>query len=348
VQSLVTGTDLVDLGEMIRRLVLDHGFEGIDRSSTWDCKVLQSRSTGSSAKLFVVKLSRGGKAGPTILAKCYPPPVRPSEVWNEFRGMSITYRGLSGSNIFGVPKPLACFPERGVLLMERCHGRSFKDLLFGPLRFSRWFADEDGFSKIRHGVQQTASLLLAYQDIQLGGEFEPSLPQILRRYASSARDYLHLCSQVGIPNSLIREGEKVVSTAFLDGPAVGLVSLQHSDFAPWNLLVGNRLFLLDFQGFSQGLLEYDLTFFETALTLLLRYRWVNPDRINIIKETFLDAYRSRRSVSDHLLRALRIAHLAYFCSVIVCDEGVGWGKAAYLVPPVPFFRRAIENALGSH
>jgi Ser/Thr protein kinase RdoA (MazF antagonist) len=262
-------------------------------------------------------------------------------------GMGMVHRHWIDSGEFAAPTPLACFPGEGLILMGYCPGESLKPLLFKPLRFSRWSASEDAFKKLEKHLAQIARLLSSFQQIKREEQPDLSPRRVLRRYETAARSDLRLSREMGLPGSLIERGNETLGKVLREETDGVALCFQHSDFAPWNLLIGERIFLLDFQCFTPGAPEYDLSFFLAALTLLLRYRWVDPLRVLSLKEAFLRRYRSHGSFSESLFRALQIAHLAYFFRVIASRDPVFWWKRIYIERPVPFFRRALEEVMSS-
>ncbi len=332
-------------------------------SPEWSFKLAPLEAEGeNAAKYLATFFSKEGKLRRTVFLKQYHhPQIDRAAVENEFCGIQITQRAFQPTERFRVPQPYSCLPDEKILFMEYCPSVSLKKGLFRPLRFSRFYiSDRDRKGLLGH-MAESGRLLSHFQRIPVDrhpAAEKATAEGIILRYEKQLLRHLRICQKAGFPEGLVRRIQRAVFDRLESQSPFPSMTLQHSDFAPWNLMIGDRhLYLADFQNFTTGFSSYDAAFFHCALDLLFRYRTIDRALLSQMQSVFLEAYLNGRGEagSDRgrgtalaqalpLFEVFRLMHMTYFAQSIFCSPPGSFYQSLYAAP----FRRFLVDWFHQH
>ena len=295
-------------------------------SQEWSFDLRPVEAEGENAtKYLAAFFSKSGAPQKKVFVKQYHhPEIGRRTVENEFQGLLIAHRAFKDAGAFRAPQPYSRLLDEKIIFMEHCPSFNLKKRLFDSLRFSRFVFSKEEKEAISRKIMEAAALLASFQNIPAAShptDKNETAEGALFRYQRQFIGHLEHCRQVGFPEALLRRIESYVlknlrtasRASFYLNPSLSEVVLQHSDFAPWNLLVGEKhLYLTDFQNFTVGLSCYDLAFFYTALGLLGRYRTLNRSFLSRLQSLFLETFMERRGRPLSLFKTFQIMHMLYF------------------------------------
>lgn len=332
-------------------------------SPEWSFNVVPIEAEGeNAAKYLATFFSKEGEAQRTVFVKQYHhPQIDGAVVENEFCGIQITHQAFQSTDRFRAPQPYSCRLGEKILFMEFCPSVSLKKVLFRPLRFSRFFLPGRDRERLLEYMIEAGRLLAQFQQIPVqhhpaGGK--ETAEGIVLRYEKQLLRHLGICRKGGFPEALIQRIQSAVFHRFESRSSFLPIVLQHSDFAPWNLMVGDRhLYLADFQNVTPGFPAFDLAFFYSALDLLYRYRTLNGAFLSRMQSVLVDAYlngheeaRFFRSGGGEakealpLFEAFRLMHMTYFAQSTFCFSPGSYYQSLYAVP----FRRFLIDWFHQH
>jgi|GEM_PF-2489533 len=307
---------------------------------------------GSASKYRVTFFSKEGRPQRMIFLKQYRhPQIDAGVVENEFGGMQVAEQAFRATERFRVPRPFSYRKDEKVLFMEHCPSISLKAALFRPLLASRFFISNRDREKLKRYVVETGRLLSCFQRIPahlLQGEGEAT-EEVVLRYQRQLLRSLQICRKAGFPEASVQRIQSVVLNRLERQSSFPPIILQHSDFAPWNVMVGDRyLYLSDFQQVTAGFAAYDAAFFYSALELLFRYRTIDRVLLSQMQSAFLESYldgggetgfdrggEMERERRLPLFEAFRLMHMVHFAQAILSPPAGGFYQSLCAVP----FRR---------
>jgi aminoglycoside phosphotransferase (APT) family kinase protein len=341
----VRRADLDELVEWFRRR---HGDAlGVSRGSPYDVVALSRRR--DTSQRFRVRFARAAPAlRHGVLLKLYGPERGPVDVEHELRGMRLVHAALGGP--FRVPTPYACCAEQRALFAEYCPTVPLARALFSRLRWSR-LPVTAGARRFLLGLAAAAGQLLAQlhgiPTSGLEGAAETTPSQVADRYEAQLRRVLQRSAACGIPGFLARAvGEAAFARLATARDEHARLVFQHNDFLAANLLYApGVVYVTDFHTWRLGHHEYDVSWFDTALCGLGRYRIVDPVLLSELRAAFLEQAGARGTAADAArLQGLRAVHALHFACVLL--EG-RWPahELAYLPRPR---RRHVEAWLRDH
>jgi len=332
-------------------------------SPEWTFNIAPIEAEGENASKYLATFfSKEGKPQRVVFVKQYHhPQIDSSMVENEYCGIQITFQAFQATDRFRAPQPYSCRLVEKILFMEYCPSTSLKKVLFRPLRFSRVFLSGRDRERLLEYMIETGRLLAHFQRIPVYlhplAERETA-EGIVLRYEKQLLRHLGICRKAGFPEGLIQRIQSAVFHRLESQSSFSPIVLQHSDFAPWNVMIGDRhLYLTDFQNFTPGFSSFDLAFFYSALDLLYRYRTVDGAFLSQMQSALIDAYlngheeagsfRERgREVKEALplFEAFRLMHMTYFAQSVFCSSPGSYYQSLYAVP----FRRFLIDWFHQH
>jgi len=314
---------IFQLQSLVAREQQNH-WERFGFSPDWSFKILPIAEEGENAEKFIVTFfSKGGKREKSVFLKRYlHPQIDRSTVENEFQGLRLTYEAFKETDRFRAPRPYGRLPEEKILFMEHYPSASLKRVLFRPLRLSRFFLSDGSKESLLRKVADAGRLLALFQQIPVSvhptDERETS-EGILLRYEKQFLHHLRACQEAGLPDGLLQKIQKYVLGRMQTRLNAPVKVLQHSDFAPWNLMVSKEeLCLTDFQNFTIGFSYFDAAFFYSSLDLIFRYRTIDRSFLSHLQSRFLEMFLESASTGSHredslyFFKMFRLMHMVYF------------------------------------
>ena len=306
---------------------------------------------GDTSQRHCIRFARESGAGSRlVLLKRYGPEHGTADVASELCALRLAHTTLGTEGASRAPAPYACHPEERALFMEYCPGLPLSQALFGALRWSRVASTSSGRARLLELAGAAGDLLRRLRGArveELGSPAARTSAEILRGYDARLRGLLDQWEVLGLPAGLARRvGEYVAQRLDASAEDKGAIVFQHSDFGPWNLLLGPRaLYATDFQTSRPGLAEYDAAFFATALDSLLCYRTVDPALVGAMRSEFLRrASALGTALTDRpRFQAFRAMHGVYLAVTllerrVLLHERLYWPR-----PRVPFVVDWLES-----
>jgi Ser/Thr protein kinase RdoA (MazF antagonist) len=178
---------------------------------------------------------------------------------------------------------------------------------------------------VRQCSEASGQLLAELQEVALRPHWPvPSRLDILARYEWTMKKRLARL-EGRIDAALIVELREAFSSMGLKNLDIGEPVGQHSDFGPWNVLVGRGgdLHLVDLHNFRAGWPEYDLAYFYVALDSMTRFRSINLTTLWEARRAFLRGYLRRADSlpSGTAFRSFCIMHAVYFAGILLSGPG---------------------------
>jgi aminoglycoside phosphotransferase (APT) family kinase protein len=290
------------------------------------------------------------------------------DVANEFKGLRIAHDAFGSTGCFRAPEPYTYDVGERTIVMEYCPSVTLDRMLFRHVRWSGVLCSAAQRQDCLRAASQVGELLRRFQSIppRVGGP-EDALQRSLAGYRDHFLGSLTRCKSLGVSGSDLARVRTYVCDRLCMPPNRPEVVLQHTDFGPWNLLLGEGcLYVVDFHNFGAGFPAYDAAYFHTALGLWRRFRTVSPALIDEAQSAFLkallvgpdsqtaagssatDAGTGMASMAMPMFRALSAIHMSYFASIIL-SRRIRTRELAYL--PVSrlgfvqeWFRTQLEDA----
>lgn len=322
--------------ELIERVVGSGNVAGVGRSRAFEARRVDS--PGDTSRRWIVHFpSSGGESAQYLFVKQYSPASRfRQDVGNEFNGLRLAYDAFGSRGLFRVPRPYACDVDQQAIVMEYCPAVTLSRVLFHCVRWSALQYSAARREQCLLYAGRVGQLLRRFQSIsRWAGEFsrEDGLRRALSRYREHFLRSMSGCKVLGEAD-LARMHAYVCDRLQMPCDAPELV-VQHADFGPWNVLLGEGcLYLVDFHNVDGGFAVYDVAYFHTALDLWGRFRSVDPEAIRAAQSAFLEGCL-RESDTSHggcsaanpgtgvgtimtpLFQALSMIHMTYFASIVL-------------------------------
>lgn len=338
---------------------------GLGFSPEWSFTLAPLEADGENASKYLATFfSKDEKPQRKVFLKQYHhPQIDGAAVENEFCGIQITHQAFQSTDRFRVPQPYSRRLGEKILFMEYCPSASLKKVLFRGLRFSRLLFLGRERERLLEYMIEAGRLLSHFQRIPVrrhpaGGT--ATAEGIVLRYEKQLLRHLGICRKGGFPEDLIQRIQSAVFHRLESQSHFPPIVLQHSDFAPWNLMVGDRhLYLTDFQNFTPGFAAFDLAFFYCSLDLLYRYRTVDGALLSRMQSVLVDAHLNGHEAAGFpemkrplpLFEAFRLMHMTYFAQSIFCLPAGSYYQSLYAVPfrrfLIEWFQQHLEGEEGS-
>lgn len=319
-------------------------------SAEWTFELSAMEDEGENAKKYIATFfSRDGRLQKKVFIKQYLlPQFDRSIIENEFLGLQMIHETFRSTGTFGTPCPYSCLLDEKIIFMEYLPLPNLKRVLFGSLRFSRFVSSAEEKKRLFKMVSEAGRILAVLQNIppglhSNGGRETPE--GILLRYEKLFLGNLRFCRESGLSEGLLYTFQESVLAGMHAGSERPPIVLQHTDFAPWNLLVGERaLYLIDFQNLMTGFPHYDLLFFYTALELFGRYRTLDRSLLIDLQSAFLEAFLETAGAfrgavrpsslprRDPLFKIFHLIQIAYFAQSMLRNRQGSLYEAFYAVP----------------
>lgn len=302
-------------------------------SPEWSFQVFPVAEEGENAEKYIVTFfSKGGALEKRVFLKRYlHPQIDRSTVENEFQGLRLTHEVFKETGRFRVPQPYGRLLDEKIIFMEHYPSMSLKRALFRPLRLSRFFLSEESKEALSRKVDDAARMLALFQQIPISvhpTDERETAEGILLRYEKQFLNHLRACHEVGLPEGLLRKIQKYILEWMQARQNLPSRVLQHSDFAPWNLMVSKEeLCLTDFQNFTIGFSDFDAAFFYSSFDLLFRYKTVDRSFVSQLQSLFLESFleasglQTPKEDSLYFFKMFRLMHMVYFSqSMLRCSN----------------------------
>jgi hypothetical protein len=212
-----------------------------------------------------------------------------ADVDTEFRALAILHNEWRNRPDFQVPRPLVCDPALRCIVMDYSPG------VLMPRRLLRWLLSARAAGRSGLHVARTAgAMLAALQHVRI--ECVPRGPSTVpadARYRRALALRPERAARAGVPATLLAAAERVIDVDQL--LCETRLVTQHSDFAPWNIIIDRNYCatLVDLHNLTDGVAEYDLAYFATALDLYRRFGAVRDSRVAALKSAFLEGYHEK-------------------------------------------------------
>jgi len=255
------------------------------RDSTVALLIVPNGSAPGEVAFKVHKAFAGQSAPPADRAR------RELEVLRRLHG---AFAGESG---MGVPRPLLVADD--AVIMEACAGIP----LDGMAREVRWRDARASRTTLGPSVNRAGAWLRVFQ--RATTRAQPAADR-LDRLLTAARADLRACPDAGV-RAAVKELERRIDDVAREArPALGPVVGRHGDFRPGNVLVDeDRVRVIDFEGFGEGLPAEDVADFLLQLELL--HGWPGLARAAAcLRAAFLEGY-GRDRLDPRLYRLCRLA-----------------------------------------
>jgi colanic acid/amylovoran biosynthesis glycosyltransferase len=257
-----------------------------------DSSVAEVITAGERPRELIVKKQKG-RSG-----ESRPPVERALHEFNVMERLHALLPESDNGVSYAVPRPLQLNQLHAALVMERAHGASLEDLilqlrgsaperLIEPVRYAgAWLREmQQATSREADGSDRLASLLdESLHDLELAAAADPRLR--LQRPAIERK--LH-----GIADHVASNPPSLVGT--------------HGDYWPGNLFASeNRVEVIDFEGFGEGLPLEDVAYFMVHLELYFS-RPVVRRQLTRLSTAFIEEYGNGQRVDDELLKLMTAA-----------------------------------------
>jgi hypothetical protein len=318
------------------------GSAGVARLGLEPSRPFQARRVdrpGDTSRRWIIYFFPvGGEPAQQLFVKQYSATSQfRQDVANEFEGLRVAHDAFGSSGFFRAPEPYTHDAGQQTIVMEYCPSVTVDRVLFHRVRWSRVLhsaAQRQGCLRV---VAQVGELLRRFQSIPPRvGVREDVLQRSLAGYRDHFLGSLARCKALGLSDSDLAGVRTYVWDRLCMPPNNPDVVVQHTDFGPWNLLLGEGcLYVVDFHNFGHGCPGYDAAYFHTALGLWGRFNTVCPVFIREAQATFLRAFLAgtgphtsaggaaaatgtgRGSIAMPMFRALSAIHMSYFASIIL-------------------------------
>jgi len=218
-----------------------------------------------------------------------------------------------------VPRPIVVVPDMESYVMDFVEGH----FLLEEHRHARYFSSRKGFDMLLQHYFYCGKWLRHFQEftgVRTAG------PEALAGILQRCEHRLRLIEESG--DSRCPKGLRLTVTVLLDkqlsqlsGKAV-LISGRHSDFGPWNILVGPRgITVLDFLGYQDDPIAVDLLKMLMNFENQKRYLANSVRRITLLQKSFLEGFGLLPSVPEPVLVICETLHRV--CSVWACVSTKG-------------------------
>ncbi|HVR70440.1 MAG TPA: glycosyltransferase [Vicinamibacteria bacterium] len=286
--------DLVPADENVLDAVAAAGWPGFSTHAIGVRRVHEGRDStaaellvpnGTGPREVVLKLHRD------FAGQSSPPPERTR---HEFETLCRLQDVFAGKRGLGVPRPLHLHAEHATLVLDACAGVP----LDGLLREARWKGEATCRDAVA-AVGRTGEWLRLLHGST--ARDEPGA-RAVEDVAAGARADLAACI-TGLPPAVAgRLAHRVAILADEARPWPPMLVGRHGDFWPGNVYVTReRVQVIDFEGFGEGLAAEDVARFLVQIDLFYAYPGLAATRA-ALRAAFLDGYgRERVEASSYAL-----------------------------------------------
>lgn len=328
--SRVSRASEVFPGPFIRRMLQESAgrdSSGLEGPRPFHCRRVDRPGDTSRRWVVTFPAFQGASARRLLVKQYRGDPSFRHDVANEFRGLSVANKAFGGDPCVAAPRPYAYDPDENAIVMEYCAADTLSRRLFHGLRWSAWIHTASQRRDVREYAAKAGLLLRRLQAIppgeDVGARPEDALRRALVRYEEHFERSVAHCERQQVPAEQLARIRAYVSDTLRVPPEPTLV-VQHSDFGPWNLLLGEgRVYAVDFHDFGHGVPAYDASYFHTALELWTRYRTVDRAAVDEAQGAFAAALAGGPTTSAPpwpLFDVLSVIHKTYLGSVILSQR----------------------------
>lgn len=288
----------------------DGGLRAVERVH---CVPLHGRR--STSRHFRVELKPRPRSAPRLFLKLYGDARPDVDVALEGSALSWLAERRFAGDAWRVPHVVAVDAERRALLLTFHEGETLTRRLHRSLAAARMRARSGAEAAVL--ARRVGEMLAVLQSLDPPPELARTRTEDVRaRYADHLERRLTRLAGAGIDASKLRRAwDAVAGTSFTEG-----LTLQHSDFGPWNVLVAadGALVLFDFHNFAVGHPAYDVAYMHEALAGMCRLALMEPAAIARAQAALLAGYAAGGGeLAADPFRAFRIMHVAYFAYPLV-------------------------------
>ena len=250
-------------------------------------------------------------------------------VQHEFDEAARVHRAMGGHSRLGVVRPLACIPEKFVLITERAPGRPLDAVL--ETEATGWPATST-VERLSAVMASVAEWLRTFHRVRpVSGRFD----------LDGMREYLdiRLVRLVANRRSGFDEADREAVLAHFDdrrrdvaGDDLTLVAI-HADLAPGNVLVhGDKVTVLDFAMAKTGSVFHDLSRLYSQLGFLTAKPKFRPSVIARVQQALLSAFQPDLTADRPLFNLLLLQHTVTHFDTVAASRrrGVEWLYDVYL------------------
>ena len=267
--------------------------------------------------------------------------AEPNQALAEYNILAQLNPGFEAIRRCAVPRPVAVFPEIAAFLMEYVEGHVLAD----DLRFVHYLSRRARFHELQTHFFDCGRWLRHFQEFTSPRQAGPTA---LKNVTIHCVDRLRIIEKSR--DRRVPQHFRDIAMRFLQtqidalGSAGFLVAGCHSDFGPWNTLVGPQgVTVIDFFGFQEGPLPVDvlsmLVFLDSIGHGLANSRF----RIKALRERFLAGLGPISEIPQPLVLLCeaqqRILHIA---GAVIAKAGGGpfrcWERTATIRAHVDWFR----------
>lgn len=236
---------------------------------------------------------------------------------HEFDVLARLSERFAGCPAYGVPRPLGVDERAAAILMERCRGRPIDALV----REARASHDPARGVGLESALRRTGGWLRLFQS-HTAGPVEGG--RALDALCARARRDLDACTGRALARrAAARLAERIDGLAArVAGRDLRVVG-QHGDFWPGNVFAGDdRVEVIDFEGFGEGLAYEDPAYFLLQLELFYAYPGVRRQFAGPAR-AFLDGYLEAEALDGP---AWELCRLAKGLQMLARDVARGRGR----------------------
>ena len=259
-----------------------------------------------------------GEAPPYLLIKVYANndsldgTVPADRLKRDYAVMHELYSRWKDSPKFGVPKPIACYPDILAIVMEECHGENLSVILNQEARF---FPRQSSLSRLEQLCYQCGEWLRLHHNEETKVPGSYTLKDFLD-YVDARLQKLVSQPTVPIDDTLRCQVLHRIEEQWHNVDVTETCTVDiHGDYCPSNVMVvGKRLIVIDLAQYGRGAIYHDLSRFYHQLDMYLVKPTFRRKVIRHLQRALLDGYDPTLSPQNPLFQLLYARHT--FCHLL--------------------------------
>lgn len=238
----------------------------------------------------------------------------------DYTTMERLYTHWQNSSKFAIPRPIACYPDLLILVMEEWPG---KDLTVVLKQEAHLFPSENTMERLEHLCYLCGEWVKAHQN----SDFVKEHPATF--YLATFLDYIDIrlrnlvqCPGVPLDELFRKQILQYVQRRWPDlDPSETRTVDVHGDYAPCNVMTdGAKLIIIDFTSYGRGSIYQDLSRFYHQLDMYLFKPIFRPKVIRRLQRALLDGYEPKLEVEHPLFELMLVRHtLCHLCGHVIRD-----------------------------